>query len=91
MLHAVLEQAIDDLADLAHPERGKSWQHVAYRDASCWVASADVTHHFSFLNLCETLGYHAASVRAALLRRAPLPGSTPRLRRGIRPSAPERE
>ncbi len=74
LAHAILEQAIDDLA---HPHRVKAFQQLAYRDAYWWVASSDVTHHFSFLNLCETLGYHADSVRAALLRSAPVPSLGP--------------
>lgn len=72
LMHAVLEQAV---ADLETPDGPRPWQQQAYRDAYWWVTSADVTHYFSFLNLCETLGYHAASVRAALLRHAPPPAA----------------
>lgn len=80
LMHAVLEQAI---VDLARPHGTRLPQQRAYRDAYWWVASNDRVYPFSFPNVCDTLGYDAPAVRAVLLRRSPLPA-----RAVLLPSAP---
>lgn len=41
-----------------------------YRDAYSWVASNDSTWPYSFLNVCEALGFRVEALRAELLAEA---------------------
>lgn len=64
LMNAVLEQAADDVMKLAHAaprEREK------YLDALRWTTDVDTSHPFSFVNLCEALGYSATALRTRLL------------------------
>ena len=63
---AVLEQAVSDLLHYRqarnHPERR------LHREALKWICSNDRSHIFSFVNICEVLGFCPAVLRAALVR-----------------------
>jgi len=64
LLHALLEQALRDLRLTGHPRRAlKRLSREAYK----WVASADRSHPFSFVNVCDTLGLSANAVRMHFL------------------------
>ena len=65
LMHAVLEQAVRDL--LRYRDAQCRVPRTIYRDAYRWVLSSDRSHPFSFVNLCEALGYWAPAVRRNLL------------------------
>ena len=69
---AVLEQALDDLE--RYRDSRDPWLHRLHRDALAWVDCADRRHAFTFVNVCEALGYEPSAVRRRLLvRPAPDP------------------
>jgi hypothetical protein len=71
LMNAVLVQAV---LDLRYQHARHSWMRKLYREAHEWVKSDDRSYPFTFLNLCETLGYSPSAVRQSLLRvRAPAP------------------
>ncbi len=65
LMIAVLEQAIDDLR--AHRGAAELWRRQLYMDAYTWTASSDRSHAFTFLNVCEALGYSPSAVRRRVL------------------------
>lgn len=65
LMHAVLEQAVYDL--LRYRSTRECWLYQSYCDAFRWTLSRDRSHPFSFVNLCETLGYSPTAVRVRLL------------------------
>jgi len=69
LMRAVLEEAIHCLAGETGPvdERAR----LAAK-ARAWVADDDLQWPFSFLNLCDALGFSAGALRARLLARAPI-------------------
>lgn len=48
----------------------RSRQSTPYEDARRWVLSDDQTWPFSFVNLCNILGWDVEATRAAMLRKA---------------------
>jgi hypothetical protein len=66
LMHAVLEQAAHDLLHYRSAEDPHDRQ--VFADAYRWLISDDRSHGFSFINLCETLGYSPSAVRRSLLR-----------------------
>ena len=74
LMVAVLEQAVDDLQ--ANRHAGDLSRRALYIDAYTWASSSDRSHAFTFLNVCEALGYSAAAVRRRVL--AEPPGPPPR-------------
>lgn len=78
LLHAILEQAAFDLLSYCNAQRTVDLR--IHYDAWRWMRSGDRTHPFSFVNVCETLGYCPAAVRGrcfALLRAARRPALGP--------------
>jgi len=73
LIHALLEQAAEDLA--VHRDARDPIGARLYRDAWRWVVSADRFHPFSFVNVCELLQYSPEAVRRRLLRRHGAPAS----------------
>jgi hypothetical protein len=62
---SVLWQALHDLQRFRYARRRK--RQRLYMDAYSWVESNDRSWPYSFVNICETLGISANSLRAEFL------------------------
>jgi len=71
LMVAVLEQAVDDLQTNRHASDLS--RRALYLDAYTWASSSDRSHAFTFLNVCEALGYSAAAIRRRVLLEPPAP------------------
>ena len=67
LMLAVLKDAVDILSQYATANQPRRRQIFAKTVA--WVAANDTTWPFSFVNICDTLGFDIASLRKALARR----------------------
>jgi hypothetical protein len=66
---SVLAQAALDIEKCREAQHGR--KRRIYREAYNWVASDDRSWPYSFLNLCDTLGFSPAFLRTRLLSDAP--------------------
>jgi hypothetical protein len=65
LLLAMIAQAAGDLRLFRGDKRPKSRR--MYNDAHDWVVSNDKSHMFSFVSICDILGFSTTAIRAALL------------------------
>ena len=65
LILSVLEQAVYDLGKFRFAKMARDQRH--YLEAYRWVASNDRTWPYSFINVCETLGFSQDSLREELL------------------------
>lgn len=66
LMLAVLQEAVDCYQENVF-QRGRK-QEELYKDAEAWLFSDDRELLFSFLNLCEILGFDADYLRSGLMR-----------------------
>ncbi len=71
LMIAVLEQAVDDLQ--ANRHANDLSRRALYLDAYTWASSSDRSHAFTFLNVCEALGYSPTAIRRRVLLEPPSP------------------
>jgi hypothetical protein len=71
LMIAVLEQAVDDLQ--TNRSANELSRRALYLDAYTWASSSDRSHAFTFLNVCEALGYSPTAVRRRVLHEPPPP------------------
>lgn len=65
LLLAMIAQAAGDLRLFRGDKRAKSRR--MYNDAHDWVVSNDKSHMFSFVSICDILGFSPTAIRASLL------------------------
>ena len=70
LMRAVLEDAVRCLVGEVGPRRQRGQLAAEARE---WIEAGDFCWPFSFENVCDGLGFHAASLRGRLLRDAPAP------------------
>jgi len=68
LMRAVLEDAIRCLAGEIWPVRERPQLAI---DARAWIETADVRWPYSFMNVCDHLGFDGEQLRTRLLRDAP--------------------
>src|SRR5207247_2497135 len=68
LMRAVLEDAVRCLVGEVGPRRQRGQLAAEARE---WIEAGDFCWPFSFENVCDGLGFHAASLRGRLLRDAP--------------------
>jgi hypothetical protein len=68
LMRAVLEDAIRCLAGEIGPVRERPQLAI---DARAWIETADVRWPYSFMNVCDHLGFDGDQLRTRLLRDAP--------------------
>lgn len=69
-MRAVLFDAVNEMTKSRHVEGRLSKRR---EELEAWFASEDRTHPFSFLAICDALGYSASWIRRRVLH----PGSLP--------------
>jgi hypothetical protein len=66
LMLAVLKDAIDIL--MKHRDRREGPGRRLYVEAADWIRSDDGDFPFSFVNVCETLGFDPSCLRRGLMR-----------------------
>ena len=66
LLLAMIAQAAGDLRLFRGDRRAKARR--MYNDAHDWITSNDRSHMFSFVSICDVLGFTPNAIREALLR-----------------------